>query len=162
MGGFLVSATALHKPNITDACDIGNYADALITPAIVLPKSPAGGPPNGFANRDARIGDLVVTIVPGSAAPVFAVVGDTGPKGELGEGSVALNAKLLGKVDPPVNYREVRGWTVPAAIVLIFPGTRDKANPFLEPDRIDAAAKAKFDAWGGVERLNACFAAYRR
>lgn len=166
--GFLVSATALARPHIDDQCDIANYLDALTVPAIVLPKNPAKGVPSEFVRRNARIGDLVVTLVPGAAAPVYAVVGDTGPAGELGEGSIALNGQLLGKTRPPANYQEVRGkgpyagrgWTVPKAAVLIFPGSRDEAEPFMGVDRIDAAARQRFDAWGGVERLNACIAAY--
>jgi len=95
-------------------------------------------------------------------------VGDTGPAGSLGEGSVALNGKLLGKTDPPVSYQELLGrgqfkgkaWVVPRALVLIFPGTRDTANPWMTPNRIDPAAKQRFDAWGGVQRAKACLAAY--
>ena len=162
--GFLVSATALHKPRITDVCDISNYVDALTTPALVIPKSPSE-----FAKR-AKVGDLVVTMVPGAHQPVFAVVGDAGPARELGEGSIALNGKLLGRTSLPTNYREVRGkgefkgrgWTVPRAIVLIFPGTRDVGNPFMTPERIDEAAKRRFDTWGGVERLEACASQYTR
>ncbi|WNB76989.1 hypothetical protein [Methylomonas koyamae] len=168
--GFLVSATALHKPNVADACDIGNYADALVTPALVLPKSPGKNTLSEFAKRNAKVGDLAVALVPGGSAPVFAVVGDTGPAKELGEGSVALNGKLLGKNAPPANYQEVRGkgkykgkaWTVPQALVLIFPASRDSADPYMTPERIDAAAKQRFDDWGGLERLSACADAYGR
>lgn len=168
--GFLVSATALHKPNVADVCDIGNYADALVTPALVLPKNPAKNTLSEFAKRHAKVGDLAVALVPGSSAPVFAVVGDTGPARELGEGSVALNGKLLGKSAPPANYQEVRGkgafkgkaWTVPQAMVLIFPASGDSANPYLTPERIDTAAKKLFEDWGGVARLNACAADYHR
>jgi hypothetical protein len=160
---FLVSATALHKPHIADVCDISNYVDALTTPAMVIPKK------SEFTKR-AKVGDLVVTMVPGANQPVYAVVGDTGPTRELGEGSIALNGKLLGKTSLPTNYLEVRGkgefkgrgWTVPQAIVLIFPGTRDVANPFMTPERIDEAAKKRFDEWGGVERLNTCAAQYQQ
>ena len=56
--GFLVSATALHKRQIADVCDISNYVDALITPALVIPKSPSE-----FAKR-AKVGDLVAAMVP--------------------------------------------------------------------------------------------------
>jgi hypothetical protein len=162
--GFLVSATALHKPRIADVCDISNYVDALTTPALVIPKAPSE-----FAQR-AKVGDLVVAMVPGTNQPVYAVIGDTGPARELGEGSIALNGKLLGRTSLPINYLEVRGkgefqgrgWTVPRAIVLIFPGTRDVGNPFMTPDRIDEAAKRHFETWGGVDRLEACASQYRR
>jgi hypothetical protein len=162
--GFLVSATALHKPRLADVCDISNYVDALTTPALVIPKAPSE-----FAKR-AKVGDLAVAMVPGTNQPVYAVVGDTGPARELGEGSIALNGKLLDRTSLPINYLEVRGkgefkgrgWTVPRAIVLIFPGTRDVENPFMTPERIDEVAKRHFDTWGGVERLEACAAKYMR
>src|SRR4029453_7828428 len=86
--GFLVSATALHKINVSDACDISNYLDALTVPAIVLPGNPRQGR-SGFAERDARIGDLAVAMRSGESNPVYSVVGDTGPTTELGEASIA-------------------------------------------------------------------------
>jgi len=166
--GFLVSSTALHKPNITDVCDIDNYIDSLTTPAIVLPGNPSTTIDSEFSSRNAKVGDLVVTLIPGATTPVYAVVGDTGPANKLGEGSIALNGKLLGKNSIPENLREIKGysnskgssWVVPNAIVLIFPGTRDAANPFINTDRINEAAKNAFEAWGGIERLNSCAEAY--
>ena len=66
------------------------------------------------------------------------------------------------------NYNEIRGrgefagrgWTVSRALVLIFPGTRDSANPFMTSDRIEQAARMKFEAWGGMTRLKACVREY--
>lgn len=163
--GFLVSATALHKKPIQDACDITNYVDALVTPAIVIPKGS-----NGFSQRNVRVGDLVVTLRPGKTSPVFAVVGDTGPVNSLGEGSIALNGRLLDKAAPPVNYTEVRGrkefvgkgWSVPETIVLIFPGTRDENTPYMTPERINAASKKLFEDWGGITRAQACAEEYAK
>jgi hypothetical protein len=167
--GFLVSATALRRPAVSDVCDIANYVDALTVPALVIPGNPKGGV-SDFAKRGENVGDLVVAMVPGSTNPVFAVVGDIGPAGELGEGSVALNGKLLGKIAEPVNYNEVRGrkpfsgrgWVVPTALVLVFPATRDAQNPFMTTSRIDEAAKRRFGDWGGIARLNTCGEEYAR
>lgn len=166
--GFLVSATSLTKGSVTDACDISSYIDALTVPALVIPKNPQGGK-SGFSTRNAAVGDLVVATVPGSNRVVFAVVGDTGPANQLGEASIALNGKLLGRIKEPANYDEVRGrgiykgkgWGVPYAAVLIFPRTRDAENPFLTTARIDPAAKTAFDAWGGLARLKSCVAIYK-
>jgi hypothetical protein len=163
VNGFLVSATTLHKPNISNVCDINNYVDALEIPAIVLPRNPVNAL-SEFSQRNAKIGDLVVVMTPENATPVFSVVGDLGPVNRLGEGTVALAANLLGKTAPPRNYNEIRGrgefagrgWTVSRAVVLIFPGTRDSANPFMTAGRIEQAARMKFEAWGGVTRLQAC------
>ena len=166
IGGFLVSATALHKPNVTDACDITNYVDALVTPALVIPKNPKGGQ-SEFFKRNAKVGDLVVAVRPEMLEPVFGVVGDTGPINKLGEASVAMNGKLLKKTVPPVNYQELRGkgeykgkgWAVPRTAVLVFPGTRDAENPHMTVERIDPAAGERFKQWGGVPRLVACLKA---
>jgi hypothetical protein len=168
VNGFLVSATALHKPQVADACDITNYADALVTPAIVLPKNPAQGVLSGFAQRGARVGDLVVAFLRDKPEPVFAVVGDTGPAGELGEGSVALNGRLLGKTAEPVNYQELRGkgvfkgkaWVTPPTVVIVFPGTRNAADPWMTPERIEAAARPLFEKWGGIARAQSCSKSY--
>lgn len=158
--GYLVSATALTKANVTDVCDISSYVDAIQVPALVIPKNSTT-----FGNRGAKIGDLAVAMLPERADPVFAVVGDAGPVDALGEGSLALNGQLLGK-SKPVNYREVRGkspftpkdaWTTPPTAVLIFPRTRDANDPYLTADRIAAAARPLFDTWGGVARMKACF-----
>ncbi|QYF92270.1 hypothetical protein KY495_16090 [Massilia sp. PAMC28688] len=167
--GYLISATSLHNPEVQDVCDIDRYVDALVTPALVLPKPPKGKNLSRFGKLNAKIGDLVVAMVPGSLQPVFAVVGDHGPADALGEGSIALNGQLLGKTALPVNYREIRGrapyrgqgWTVPKSIVLIFPGTRDQNAPYLTPERINAAARERFESWGGVGRMYACAAAYQ-
>lgn len=168
--GFLVSSTTLHKPNISDVCDIDNYVDALKIPAIVLPKNPSKKILSEFAKRNADVGDLAVVMVPGTSQPVYAVVGDKGPVNELGEGSIALNGKLLGKKNLPINYFDVRGrgkykgnqWVVPQAIVIVFPGTRDKSNPFMTSNRINEAAQKHFDSWGGIERMKSCASTYPR
>jgi hypothetical protein len=165
--GFLVSATALHRPSVSDPCDLANYVDALEVPALVIPGG-VKGKPSAFAERDVRIGDLAVAMLPDGTKHVHAVVGDTGPSDQLGEASIALNGKLLGKTAAPKNYNEVRGrgafagrgWVVPRAVVLIFAKSRDSKAPFMSSDRIDAAAKGRFEKWGGVARLTACRAAY--
>lgn len=162
--GFLVSATALHVKKIVDKCDIASYVDALATPALVIPKRPKAGV-SEFAQRGARVGDLVVAMRPGSTTPVFAVVGDSGPANSLGEASLAMNGLLLNKTAAPKNYMEVRGkdpfksadaWVAPPTAVLIFPGTRDLEQPYMTPDRIEVATRPLFEKWGGVARLSAC------
>jgi hypothetical protein len=40
---------------------------------------------------------------------VCAEIGDTGPRKELSEGTLALAVAILGKTSNPVNYRKVRG-----------------------------------------------------
>ena len=155
---YLVSSTALFDRRIGDPCRIERYVDALTVPALVLQ-----GGTNGFTRRDIRVGDAVVAWRPGLAGPVYAVAGDTGPNDRLGEGSIALNAALLGLTGEPTNYRQVRrDYVVPKAYVLIFPATRDAANPRITAERVSEAARAAFTAWGGgseagaMERMRAC------
>ena len=101
---------------------------------------------------------------------VFAVVGDSGPAKELGEGSVALVAALLGKTKEPASYLEVRGkgpfkgkgWDVSKAFVLVFPGTRNDDEPYMTEARIDADAQAAFQKWGAIDRLKSCSLVYKR
>lgn len=161
-GDFLVSATALQDARVADRCDASRYLDALAVASVVLPRRMRRGTPTGFEQRNARIGDLVAVVTADGDRPVFAVVGDSGPARELGEGSVALAGALLGKSAPPRNYQEVKKeWGVPAAFVLVFPGTRDAAEPFITQDRIARAGEEAFGRWGGMARLAACRLAYR-
>ena len=61
--GFLVSATALTNPAVSDTCDLGRYLDALAVAAIVIP---SGG---AFAAHGARVGDLAVVLPVSGGAP---------------------------------------------------------------------------------------------
>jgi hypothetical protein len=151
----LISSTTLSDHSIADSCNIKKYVDALVTPALVLPRNPPNGQ-TGFSARNAKIGDLVVAMVPGTQKPVYGVVGDNGPRNRLGEASIAMNGKLLGKSHEPENYREVRGWVVPSAVLLIFSNTRNADRPYLRPEKINEDAAELFTRWGGPERLNAC------
>lgn len=169
VNGYLVSATSLHKTGAFDSCEIDNYVDALATSAIVLPKQGKNAPPTQFDVRGADVGDLVAVLSGNQQLVRFAVVGDKGPPNELGEISIALAGKLLGKQSPPTNYREIRGkppyagmgWTVGKTYMLVFPKSRKSSDPYLAQDRIDADGAALLEAWGGVERLKACAAVYK-
>jgi len=128
-----------------------------------------GGDSLVLQREETHIGDLGIAMLPSGEDPVYAVIGDTGPAAELGEGSIALNGKLLGKTAEPQNYYELigrhpfgQGWTVARAFVLVFPGTRNNENPYMTGPRIDEAAKKRLEEWGGVTRLTACAKAYGR
>jgi len=168
VGGYLVSATALHRPVMHDICGLDSYVDSLTVPAIVLPGRPSRNVPTGFEQHNAQIGDLAVVVSADRKTIVYSVVGDIGPPRQLGEGSVALTGALLGKTKEPENYLEIRGrppyagrgWDVAKAFVLIFPGTRDGNDPYMAKSRIDSDAKAALDRWGGPDRLDACARRY--
>ena len=158
---YLVSSTALHDTQVPDQCSIARYVDALSVPALVLQSGP-----NGFTSRGVRVGDAVVAWRRGLDAPVYAVVGDTGPADRLGEGSIALNGQLLRRTGEPVNYDQVvRDYVVPRAHVLVFPGSRDASRPRITVGRVAEAARDSFTMWGGgsetaaFARLRTCAAA---
>jgi len=154
--GYLISSTALENRSVPNACDPSRYVDAIKTPALVIP-----GGTSGFSGKGVKIGDLVVAVKPGSQEPVYAIVGDTGPAGKLGEGSIALAGKLLGKTAEPKNYKEIKSsWQIARALILVFPRTRHEGDPFSMIAELDSAAKATFLNWGGMERIGACAAAY--
>ncbi len=148
---YLLSATTLVDPSVRDVCNPARYVDALRVPALVLPLASMG-----FHAAGARIGDLVVAIAP-NGEPVFGVVGDSGPKDALGEASIAMNGALNRVGRDPINYQDVlQHWVVTKAGLLIFPGSRDAANPYLTNSRIEAAGRARLASWGGIERLRSC------
>ncbi|KPF79885.1 hypothetical protein IP88_01220 [alpha proteobacterium AAP81b] len=151
--GFLLSATSLQNPAVADVCSPDRYVDALHVAALVLPLGSTG-----FRAAGARVGDLVAAIAPGGE-PIFAVVGDSGPATALGEGSIALNGRLKALGRDPGNYRDVlRNWVTGRVAVLVFPGSRDRQQPFMDQARIDAAAASLLAEWGGKARLAACLA----
>jgi hypothetical protein len=142
--GFLVSSTALENPSVSNVCDPSRYVDAIKTPALVIPKGASG-----FAGKGAAKGDLVVAVRPGSHEPVFAIVGDLGPANKLGEGSIALAGRLLGKTTEPKNYKEIKtSWQVPKALVLVFPRSRHESNPFSIVAELDSAGAAAVSRLG--------------
>lgn len=172
--GFLVNATALHDPNVTDVCSFSRYVDSLKTPAIVLPGREDEEVPTSFQKRGAWPGDLAVVMSADGSVLAYSVVGDTGPARNIGEGTIALAGRLLGKKNEPKNYCEVRGksncgganyrgqgWDVPMAHVIIFPRTKDEEHPYMTADRIEEQARVHFDNWGGLDRLKSCVSSNR-
>jgi hypothetical protein len=156
--GFLVSSTALENRSVSNVCDLSRYVDAIKTPALVIPKGASA-----FTGRGVAKGDLVVAMGSGAQDPVFAIVGDLGPANKLGEGSIAMAGKLLGKTAEPKNYKEIKtSWQVPRALILIFPRTGHENDPFSMIAELDAAGGAAFRDWGGLERIQACAAEYAR
>jgi hypothetical protein len=93
---------------------------------------------------------------------VYGIVADAGPAGKFGEGSVALNAALLGKADAPVmNMKET--WTLdiegPQVTVLVLGGTRDLLKGDYSRKNIEAVSRAEFAKWGRrdpMRQLDAC------
>jgi hypothetical protein len=155
--GYFVAATTLNHnaPARPDACAPARYIDAEQIPFLVLPKGGFGG---------IGIGDIMIARIRqgGAERIVYGLVADAGPAGQFGEGSVALNAALLGKADRPVmNMKETWALDIegPPVTVLVLGGTRELLKGDYSTDNIEAVARAQFARWGGREplrRLDAC------
>jgi hypothetical protein len=122
--GYFGSLTALKNGLTGDEkgqCEVNNQVDPLRVPALVL----VGGK-NPVKDFGAQVGDLLFAYNPTNQLFSAAIIGDTGPKDNLGEGSVFLNMKLLGKTAPPANKTETFKFSVTSSQVLIaiIPGSR--------------------------------------
>ena len=114
--GYFGSLTALKNGLTGDAgeCAINDQVNPMTIPALVL----VGGQ-NIVKAFGARVGDLLVAFNPKTQLFSSAIIGDTGPRDNLGEGSVSLNMKLLGITVPPTNKAETFRLGIEDAQVLI-------------------------------------------
>lgn len=121
--GYFGSLTAL-KNGLTEdkgECEVSDQVNPMTVPALVL----VGGQ-NVVKDFGAKVGDLLVAYNPKTQLISSAIIGDTGPKDNLGEGSVLLNMKLLGTTTPPTNKAETFKLSIENAQVLvaIIPASR--------------------------------------
>jgi Fungal chitosanase of glycosyl hydrolase group 75 len=152
--GYFVSSTTLENgtPARADGCAVHRYLDAETVPFVVLPLG-------GFGQ--VRIGD--VAVVQSKDRTVYALVGDEGPGTKLGEGSIALNAKLLGKFGEPLLTMKDT-WAIdiqgrPVSL-LVLGGTNKSLNGDYSPRNIEAVAQRELKRWNGdgdpMTRFDAC------
>ena len=141
--GYFGSLTALRNGLTTDRgeCEVNDQVNPMTVPALVL----AGGQ-NPVKDFGAKVGDLLIAYNPRTQLFTTAIIGDTGPADNLGEGSVALNMKLLGTTTPPTNKQETFQLSIENTKVLIaiIPGSRlfNVAKPYTA-DNINQ----RIDAW---------------
>jgi hypothetical protein len=140
-----------------DGCTAGLYLDSEAIPFFVLPKG-------GFG--DVRVGDVMMARIndKGIQRVVYGLVGDAGPGGRLGEGSIALVSELSGKSGPFVNLRQIWDLNIegPQITVLVLGGTHNLLNGNYSRANIDTIARNEVARWsnGNVYgRLDACTAA---
>jgi anaerobic selenocysteine-containing dehydrogenase len=150
--GFLVSTTGLSDATVQDRCDPAKYFDSLKLPAIVIPKRGL------FIDKGVKQGDLVVVRNRTTGETLGALVGDTGPANNLGEGTVYLAMKLRGRAEAPTNYQDAVRLSLNLVDYAVFPGT---SGEITGKDRFDAAkiqlaAMKHFNAWGGSSQLSKC------
>jgi hypothetical protein len=129
--GYFGSLTALRNDLTTDRgeCEVNDQVNPMTVPALVL----AGGQ-NPMATFGAKLGDLLIAFNPQTQLFTTAIIGDIGPKDNLGEGSVSLNMKLLGTTTPPTNKEETFQLSIENTKILIalIPGSRlfNVAKPY--------------------------------
>jgi len=138
--GYYISMTALE--DATKALtDTHRYVNSNEIPFFVLPFDQRGS---------ARLGDLGLVVNRANGQRSCAIFADLGPSGHIGEGSIALAEAL--DIDPDPR----RGGTDGGVVYLVFPGSGDgKPRTVAE---INTEAERLFEAWGGMEQLEACFA----
>lgn len=138
---FLVSATAL-SDDIPDVCNPSKYVDSSRIPAVVLPADERF---NGL------MGKFALAWHPEREALVLGVVGDRGPKNELGEGSIALNARLLGVSKMPRSFPEVKRklHISTPVFVMVLRDADGKDSVFKSRDDLAADAEAAWRSWMG-------------
>ena len=139
--GFYVSPTAL-QDKTKKPTDPLSYVDATQIPYIVLP-------PELRSNLGAQLGDFAVVINSKNSQLSEAIFADIGPRGKIGEGSIAL-ASNLGIPSSPKH-----GGTDSGVIYVVFPGSGN-GNP-RNIDEITSEAKNLCQAMGGMAQIQACY-----
>jgi hypothetical protein len=141
--GYYVSTTSLEQPGVRNPRNTKRYLNATRIPYIALP-------PDFTRNFGIRLGDLAVVVNQVTGRMAYAIYADTGPKGRIGEGSIAL-AKALKMPSSPRTDGVADGITY-----LIFPGSARHADRPVTARRIKSSASRLYRQWGGTERLHSC------
>lgn len=153
--GYFISQTSISVDPTKNVCDQSRYLDSLKYNAVVLPEE-VDWRAGGVRTDD---GDLVVARDVASGRIAFAINGDRGPPKGIGEGTIALTSYLSGtKIKGTETYDQIRLLHRERVQYVTFPADdiRPKTgNRFTQADINREGAKL-FEAWGGVERLDAC------
>jgi hypothetical protein len=131
--GYYVSTTSLQQQNIRDPRNPKKYMDATRIPYIALP-------PDFARTFGISLGDLAVVVNMETGRSAYAIYADVGPRGRIGEGSVAL-ANKLGIPSNPRHDSAVNGVTY-----LVFPGSGGQWKS-ITPSRINSSAARLYRGW---------------
>ncbi len=133
--GFYVSGTALQDSTKSNG-DQNRYVNSETVPFYVLPRR---------IHLPVKIGDFGFVINQRNNASSGCIFADIGPEDRIGEGSIAL-AKALGiQSDPKAKGSE------DTYVYVIF--SNSAMGWPLDLEFINVHAKALFEKWGGMERL---------
>jgi hypothetical protein len=154
--GFLVSMTAIRAKNsgVQGDCDQSKWVDALTVPAFVLP----GG--LQFAQSGAGVGNVIVGLTLHQPRQIaLGIVGDIGPHNQIGEASVEMNRILNGLPQGAIPTNRVDAenrFQGPKTLFLVLPGQSNRISQPINAESVKSFAEARFNAWGGQARLEAC------
>ena len=141
--GYYISTTSLQQANVSDLRNPKKYIDATKIPYIALPSD--------FAKRfDISLGDLAVVVNRANGRSAYAIFADVGPRGRIGEGSIAL-ARALGIPANPRHDSAEDGITY-----LIFPSSGIAREDHITARGVKSSAARLYRHWGGRPRLEAC------
>ncbi|MFI3217632.1 MAG: hypothetical protein QX189_00725 [Methylococcales bacterium] len=133
--GYFGSLTALTNGLTKDKgeCEVNNQINSITVPALVL----VGGK-NVVKDFGAKVGDVLVAYNPKTQLSSSAIIGDTGPADNLGEGSIFLNMKLLGTTTVPSNKKETYTLSIEDQVLIaIIPASKVFANKPYTADSIN-------------------------
>ena len=126
---YYASQTAVNNGPVVDRgeCDCNFYLDASKIPAMVLPKSVKKMDKetnklveiNALIKFGAKKEDLVIAYNPITKIIAYAIIGDTGPSDNLGEGNILMNSKLKDKKTYPTNRKDINNALVISNEVII-------------------------------------------
>lgn len=142
--GYFGSLTSLQnglsKENAGE-CGYRNQLDQRIIPAFVMPSGP-----NPLSKFGARLGDILAVYNPKNGIVTVAIIGDTGPGSNLGEGSVGLNMALLDKTAQPLTYQDALKLDTSQneMLIAIIPNSKNfhPQKPFTKENIVD-----RFQNW---------------
>ncbi len=138
--GFFASKTAVNNGLLADKgeCDCNLYLDAKKVPAMVLPKGD-----NALKKFQAAPEDLVIAYNLKTQKLVYAIIGDTGPAGNLGEGNILMNQRLKNLTSypqsrPAINNALVVGDSV---LITIIPNSKKGSIKHFTEENIEKRAQ---------------------
>lgn len=148
--GYFVAQTAFQANPRLDTCDVDRWLNSSVIPYITLPRGS-----QVFQSSGVRLGDiaLVHRLVDSKDVWIVAVVGDTGNRDELGEGSIALH-HALGHLTP--QGRAHPGNIDGGVTTFLFPGRRAPLPLSADVLSNSSLMKDLFDRAGGEDKLVAC------
>lgn len=141
--GYYISTTSLRQGDTSDPKNQNQYIDATTIPYIALPAD--------FATAyGINLGDLALVVNQANGRSAYAIFADVGPKGRIGEGSIAL-ANALRIHSNPRHDSVANGVTY-----LVFSDSGRRLSNQITTRRIRSFALRQYHRWGGTERLKAC------